>query len=216
MSFSITCSEFCRCSASTLLSKAPVTTSTSQTPLLTCQGKGVAATGYDTPQGFVVKAGSFASSEEAPSLKDYFPNLTRIRSDLVTRGVLVSEGNKFRFTQDYTFNSPSQASSVVFANSSNGRVDWKDSNGRIWKQLQKEGAGQPDFRRMVKLCGQLTCRRIFQAQRDCVPEPRVASPRTRATEMDIRQPHRGCAIRVRTGGHNPRRGLMRIRFIYPG
>jgi hypothetical protein len=117
--------------------QSPITVSTTQTPLLTCHGKGVSATGYDTPQGFVVKAGSFAASQEARSLKDYFPNLTRIRSDLVTRGVLVSEGDKFRFTQDYTFNSPSQASSVVFANSSNGRVDWKDSNGRTLKQLQE-------------------------------------------------------------------------------
>jgi hypothetical protein len=120
--------------------QSPVTISTSETPLLTCHGKGVTATGYDTPQGFVVKAGSFAAGEEAPSLQSYFPNLTRIRSDLVARGVLVSEGNKFRFTQDYTFNSPSQASSVVFANSSNGRVDWKDSSGRTLKQLQEAQA----------------------------------------------------------------------------
>jgi hypothetical protein len=121
--------------------QSPVTVSSSQTPLLTCHGKGVSATGYDTPQGFVVKAGSFAASDEAPSLKDYFPNLTRIRSDLETRGVLVSEGNKLRFTQDYTFNSPSQASSVVLANSSNGRNDWKDSSGRTLKQLQEVQAG---------------------------------------------------------------------------
>lgn len=120
--------------------QSPITISTIQTPLLTCHGKGVSATGYDTPQGFVVKAGSFASGEEAPSLKDYFPNLTKIRADLVERGVLVSEGNKFRFTQDYTFNSPSQASSVVFANSSNGRVDWKDSSGTTLKQLQEAQA----------------------------------------------------------------------------
>lgn len=120
--------------------QSPATASTGQTNLLTCQGKGVIATGYDTPQGFVVKSGSFAASQEAPSLKDYFPNLNRIRSDLVTRGVLISEGNKFRFTQDYTFNSPSQASSVVFANSSNGRVDWKDSSGRTLKQLQEAQA----------------------------------------------------------------------------
>src|SRR5205814_5235 len=116
--------------------QSPITSGTVQTPMLTCQGKGAVATGYDTPQGFVVKAGSFAASEEAPSLKNYFPNLTRIRSDLVSRGVLVPESNKFRFTQDYTFNSPSQASSVVFANSSNGRVDWKDASGRTLKQLQ--------------------------------------------------------------------------------
>jgi len=117
--------------------QSPLTSSTTETPLLTCHGKGVVATGYDTPQGFVVKAGSSAAGQEAPSLKNYFPNLTRIRSDLVERGVLVPEGDKFRFTQDYTFNSPSQASSVVFANSSNGRVDWKDSTGRTLKQLQE-------------------------------------------------------------------------------
>ena len=89
---------------------------------------------------FDFRSANAAALEEAPSLKDYFPNLTKIRSDLVTRGVLVPEGNKFRFTQDYTFNSPSQASSVVFANSSNGRVDWKDSSGRTLKQLQEAQA----------------------------------------------------------------------------
>jgi Domain of unknown function (DUF4357) len=120
--------------------QSPVTISTTETPLLTCHGKGVTATGYDTPQGFVVKAGSYAAGEEAPSLKNYFPNLTRIRSDLVTRGVLVPESNKFRFAQDYTFNSPSQASSVVFANSSNGRIDWKDPSGRTLKELQEAQA----------------------------------------------------------------------------
>jgi hypothetical protein len=120
--------------------QSPLTVSTDETPLLTCHGKGVVATGHDTPQGFVVKAGSFAAGQEAPSLSGYFPNLTRIRSDLIARGVLVSEGDKFRFTQDYTFNSPSQASSVVFANSSNGRVDWKDSSGRTLKQLQEAQA----------------------------------------------------------------------------
>jgi hypothetical protein len=117
--------------------QSPVTALTGQATLLTCQGKSVIATGYDTPQGFVVKAGSFAASEEVKSLKDYFPNLSKLRSELLTRGVLISEGNKLRFTQDYTFNSPSQASSVVFANSSNGRVDWKDSSGRTLKQIQE-------------------------------------------------------------------------------
>jgi len=120
--------------------QSPGTASTSQTTLLTCQGKGVIATGYDTPQGFVVKSGSFAASEEARSLSAYFPNLSKLRSELLSRGVLMSESNRLRFAQDYTFNSPSQASSVVLANSSNGRVDWKDSSGRTLKELQEAQA----------------------------------------------------------------------------
>jgi hypothetical protein len=120
--------------------QSPSSVSLSETPLLTCQGKGVSATGYDTPQGFVVKAGSFAAMEEAPSLKSYFPNISKLRTELLTSGVLISEGNKLRFTQDSTFNSPSQASSVVFATSPNGRIDWKGSTGRTLKQLQEAQA----------------------------------------------------------------------------
>jgi hypothetical protein len=117
--------------------QSPLIAARGQTPILTCQGRGVSASGYDTPQGFVVQAGSFAASDEVPSLKDYFPNICKLRSDLVTSGVLVSEGNRLRFTQDYTFNSPSLASSLVLARSSNGRTDWKDSSGRTLKELQE-------------------------------------------------------------------------------
>jgi hypothetical protein len=123
--------------------QSPITISSSETPLLTCHGKGVSATGYDTPQGFVVKAGSLATTVEAPSFREYFPNLGKLRSELLARGVLVPAGGKLRFTQDYTFNSPSQASSVVFATSANGRVDWKDSSGRTLKQLQEAQANSP-------------------------------------------------------------------------
>jgi Domain of unknown function (DUF4357) len=116
---------------------SPLNIATVQMPMLTCQGKGVTATGYDTPQGFVVKSGSFAASAEAPSLKDYFPNISKLRTELLTSGVLVSEGDKLRFMQDYTFNSPSQASSVVLGNSSNGRKDWRDSSGRMLSEVQE-------------------------------------------------------------------------------
>jgi len=122
--------------------QSPVSLSKGQTTLLTCQGKGVTATGYDTPQGFVVKANSLASAEEAPSLKGYFPALSKLRTELVRNGVLVLDQNRLRFTQDYTFNSPSQASSIVLANSSNGRVDWKDANGCTLKQLQESETHQ--------------------------------------------------------------------------
>ena len=36
-------------------------------PLLTCKGKGMVATGYESSQGFVVKASSQTVSENVPS-----------------------------------------------------------------------------------------------------------------------------------------------------
>lgn len=52
----------------------------------------------------------------------------------------VADGALFRFTQDYPFNSPSLASSLVLGRSSNGRTDWKDASGRTLKQLQEAQA----------------------------------------------------------------------------
>jgi hypothetical protein len=120
--------------------QTPVAGGKTDAPLLNCAGRGVTATGYDTPQGFVVRSGSFAAVEEVPSLKEHFPNVCELRAELLKNGVLVQQGDKYRFTQDYTFNSPSLASAVVLARSSNGRVDWKDGSGKTLKQLQEAQA----------------------------------------------------------------------------
>ena len=105
--------------------------------VLTCQGRGVTARGYDTPQGFVVLSGSLAVKSEVASFQKFFPNVYELRKDLQHRGVLTSEGELLRFTQDYTFNSPSMASGVVMGSSTNGRTDWKDSSGRTLKEIQE-------------------------------------------------------------------------------
>jgi hypothetical protein len=120
--------------------QSPLRSAIDQTPPLTCQGRGVTASGYDTPQGFVVKAGSEAANDEVQSLKDHFPTIVELRTDLLKSGVFVSDGDKRRFSQDYTFSSPSLASAVVLGRSSNGRIDWKDATGRTLKELQEAQA----------------------------------------------------------------------------
>jgi len=107
---------------------------------LTVRGRGIMAHGYDTPHGFVVKSGSLAAGKEVQSLRDHFARVCEWRAELLKNGVLVSDGTEFRFTQDYTFSSPSLASAVVLARSANGRTDWKDANGRTLKQIQEEQA----------------------------------------------------------------------------
>jgi Domain of unknown function (DUF4357) len=88
----------------------------------------------------VVQAGSFSAKDEVASLRDHFPHVIELRADLLKSGVLVSEDDKRRFTQDYTFSSPSLASAVVLGRSSNGRTDWKDASGRTLKELQEAQA----------------------------------------------------------------------------
>lgn len=105
-------------------------------PVFYCKGRGASATGHDTPQGFVVKVGSLAADSETPSLKG-FPIVIRTRAELKKSGVLASENGKLRFTQNYTFNSPSLAAAVALGRSSNGRVDWKDASGRTLKEYQQ-------------------------------------------------------------------------------
>lgn len=111
-------------------------------PQLSCQGKGIVATGRDTTQGFVVYSGSFASKDPTPSLQQYYPAVCELRLQLVKSGVLGEAGGKLQFTQDYTFNSPSLAAAVIMGRSSNGRTEWKDSNGKTLKELQEAQAAQ--------------------------------------------------------------------------
>lgn len=102
-------------------------------PVLHLRGRGAEATGYESADGFTVRSGSLAAGSEVPSVHEY---LRKLRIKLVESGVLVPDGNRLRFAQDYAFNSPSTASGVVLGRTSNGRADWKDSARRTLAELQ--------------------------------------------------------------------------------
>lgn len=101
------------------------------------KGRGIAARGFDEPEGFVVAADSQAVKSEVPSIHRY---LTELRETLVANGVFADAGETYRLTQDYTFSSPSTASGVLLGRTSNGRVEWKDTDGRSLKHIQDEAA----------------------------------------------------------------------------
>ncbi|MDX2110952.1 MAG: GIY-YIG nuclease family protein [Verrucomicrobiota bacterium] len=107
---------------------------------LTCKGNGVVATGYDTPQGFIVHKGSFAVKDVVLSLSRYDGGVLSLRTELMMSGVLIQDVLGLQFTQDYLFNSPSQAAGVVLGRSSNGRIEWKDKTGKTLKQIQEAEA----------------------------------------------------------------------------
>jgi|SRR5690606_21175543 len=102
--------------------------------------KGIEARGVDSSEGFVVRAGSRAVKTAVPSCHAY---MVELRTSLAEQGVLVPEGDAYRLTQDYTFNSPSTAAGVLLGRSANGRIEWKDANGRTLKQIQEAETGAP-------------------------------------------------------------------------
>jgi hypothetical protein len=116
--------------------KVPVPTASESEGVeeLIVRAKGIEARGIYTAEGFIVRAGSQAVKAEVPSIPEY---LRSLRQSLLENGVLRDEGNCYRLTQDYTFNSPSAAAGVLLGRSANGRVEWRDAKGRTLKEIQE-------------------------------------------------------------------------------
>jgi len=95
--------------------------------------RGIEASGYESSQGFVVKAGSTAAKDEVESIHAF---LSASRSDLIARGLLIDRGEHLELAQDYVFPSPSNAAGVLLGRSANGRVEWKTRDGRTLKSIQ--------------------------------------------------------------------------------
>lgn len=105
--------------------------------LLVLNERGAKARGREVGDGFVVFEGSQARATEVASIHEYMRDL---RQQLRERDVLRVEGDSLIFTQDFRFNSPSTAAGVLVGGSANGRITWKDEQGRTLKALQEERA----------------------------------------------------------------------------
>ena len=84
-----------------------------------------------------VARGSEAVIDWVPSAHKYALDH---RNALVARGVLVRNQDRYVFTQDYTFDSPSGAAQVIQGRSANGRIDWKNDCGTTLKEIQERAA----------------------------------------------------------------------------
>jgi hypothetical protein len=106
-------------------------------PRLFLKAKGISAEGYEAPRGFTVLASSTAVRATTPSFNESNANAKALRDHLIKSGVLVPNGEHLMFSSDFSFNSPSLASSVIIGNASNGRTAWRDKAGRTLKELQE-------------------------------------------------------------------------------
>ena len=97
--------------------------------------RGANARAAVTAEGIVVTEGSLAAGVHVPSTHEY---VVTLRQKLVHEGVLVPEGDAFRFSADYLFSSPSTAAAVVLGRTSNGRAEWKDAEGKSLRQNEEQ------------------------------------------------------------------------------
>jgi len=102
------------------------------------KSKGRRAIGYETSSGFVVQKGSFARDEVVPSTLE---GVRKVRSRLIEDHVLVKGTAGYEFKTDHEFTSPSQAASVCAGMNVNGRIEWKDADGKTLKDHQELVAG---------------------------------------------------------------------------
>lgn len=102
---------------------------------LSCEIKGLKATGHLTPNGIVVLAGSQAVLNERASSQKY-PWALNMRKKLKDDGVLSVKADHLVFTQDAEFSSPSAAAAVIHGGHANGLTSWKNKNGQTLKELE--------------------------------------------------------------------------------
>jgi len=102
---------------------------------LTCEIKGIKATGRLTPNGIVVLGGSQAVLNERPSSQKY-PWALNMRQRLREEGTLVIKSDHLLFTGDVEFSSPSAAAAVIHGGQANGLTAWKNKDGKTLKDLE--------------------------------------------------------------------------------
>lgn len=107
----------------------------SETDLLTLTTKGIEAKDCSNAGKFVVNAGSIVVPTMVSSASK---SIIRLRKMLLETGVIGDKDGSLNFTENYAFESPSTAASVVMGRSANGRVEWKTAVGITLKQLQEE------------------------------------------------------------------------------
>ncbi len=103
--------------------------------ILICKGKGAEATGEYTDDGFVVFAGSTARKEVTKGAQAW---VTTMRAKLTAQGILQEKQDRYVFTSNFIFTSPSGAAGIVLGRNANGWISWKYQNGKTLDEVKRK------------------------------------------------------------------------------
>lgn len=123
------------------------TSPTKTAPVFCCSRAGVDAKGIYTNKGMVVLKGS---SAPMTTQRKTDQRLYANRDQLLSKGVITQQGDRFVFQRDYLFSTPSGASMLLLLATSNGWKDWKteqgvtlhDAQGRTLESASEQTAPQ--------------------------------------------------------------------------
>jgi hypothetical protein len=119
-----------------LISQDLVNNSNNNEKLYIKAARGADATGKRTPDGFVVFRNSEIASDTVKSYRD--KGLNKLRDELIENKIIVEVDSKLIFKSDYLFSSPSASAMVIMGRSANGLLEWKDSSGKILRDIEKQ------------------------------------------------------------------------------
>ena len=95
--------------------------------------RGASGRGKRVIDGFVVFKGSEVAASTVPSFPKGFSSL---RDELIGNEMIKKDQEKFIFSIDYLFSSPSAAAAVIMGRSANGLLEWKDRSGKAIKEIE--------------------------------------------------------------------------------
>ena len=82
-----------------------------------------------------------------PARRETTPSLAagprKLRERLVADGVLIEDAVGYVLSRDYVFSAPSAAAQVLLGRSANGRLDWKDEDGRSLNDIHDAALARP-------------------------------------------------------------------------
>ncbi len=106
-----------------------------KTELFYCNGKKAAGIAEYTDEGFLVRKGSTCNLHLSQGAGDW---VGRVREKLIDQGVMVIDGDVYKFQKDHLFNSPSGAAVALLGRNANGWTTWKNKAGETLDELKRK------------------------------------------------------------------------------
>ena len=123
------------------LVKETTTNSIDDETLYVSGPRGANGKGKRTSDGFVVFKGSEMANDTVGSCPIPVQNL---REELIETEVVKDIGGKLTFQENHLFSSPSASSAVILGRSANGRIEWKDKDGKVLKSIEEQEIAETD------------------------------------------------------------------------